>query len=556
MEAQKFIQHLKVFSFFKLRPNYREPSHCSFTSSVEFDSNRCSLTEGNKCDACKEVQDIDSEIQLAYDDMTPKKHLKDLLQRRWIILKERINPLHDPLVRYLPREIISQVFVHFVESIEPFLGGYASRFSKADCSAPLVLSAVCGTWREIAFNTPQLWAYPNIFLYSLDYGKISLQQALLREWLGRSRQLPLHISFFCPHSETNCRSLEPLFHVAKVNSPRWHTLELILSRYYYPTFTSDLRRAASLRHLRIWSDSDNFLDRRNFVLPLSTQLEELRINSLAIKDLNISWAGLTVFYMKGISTDEIFTVLRRADNLEICVFTEISQSKGDFFIPTLQITYSSLKDLELHSSVSLNLKFLLAKFILPSLEHFKYSDTSTWSGHDSPLQQLLDLICSSQCRLRTFEIQGPYTNMADRMLAKILAELPSVQRLSLGSTSVHPSVAWLSDKFFKSHETFVALYGLLKDLQELYIFGTWAFSWDGLLTFLNIAHLHTSVMQRSQFSVRLSLDSPFPQRVYPSARPLPAPRRQMGKQFPLGLWIVSQEVISYSHLFSITTWGN
>ncbi|KAF8909254.1 hypothetical protein CPB84DRAFT_1843046 [Gymnopilus junonius] len=118
--------------------------------------------------------------------------LKSLSDKRSNLVKEKVNGLHDQLTLHLPVELISQIFTVFVHGSEdPFLHDYRSEFVKAQCSVPFTLSAVCKSWRQIAFKTPPLWSTVNIYVYSES--KLSLQGELLRQWLNRSGQLPLEV---------------------------------------------------------------------------------------------------------------------------------------------------------------------------------------------------------------------------------------------------------------------------------------------------------------------------------------------------------------------------
>ncbi|KAF8907853.1 hypothetical protein CPB84DRAFT_1767731 [Gymnopilus junonius] len=429
------------------------------------------------------------------------------------ILKDRINSADNLTIHHLPTEILTQVFSHHVEAQQPFLQGYTSRFSKVECSAPLVLSAVCRTWREIALDIPQLWTSPYIFLYSDN--KLALQKEIIAEWFVRSRHLPLHISFFSTRRLGSAFSiLSPVFDEVKAHSKRWVTLRLILSRYSYPVFTADLLDTPSLQRLQLWPRLDDRDDGPKFLLHKSILVEDVQIQNLSIWDFKVQWSALVVFRMRYISTDQVIELLRRAEKLERCVFSNIIPTRAGHHLPPLPLTHHSLKDLVLQSSEMKELEYILEHMVLPSLVQFVYSDTSLSAldegrlSNHFPLHPFLSLFTRSRCSLKGFEMQALYTNTAaDAELIEILEQLPSVERLSLGSVGVYSSRAWLSDPFFTDHANFVSLTRLLPHLKEFHITGTRAFSWDALLAFLNLAHSHiTSTTRSNRINVRLDLD--------------------------------------------------
>lgn len=148
---------------------------------------------------------------------------------------------------------------------------------------------------------------------------------------------------------------------------------------------------------------------------------------------------------------------------------------------------------------------------LPSLEHFVFSDTNRLGVHDSPhvlpLHPLLSFFALPQRRLKTLEIHGPYEEAANGELMEVLECTPYLKHLALGTIAPDSSKCWLSDAFFTDHANFVSLSKLLPDLASLHISGRRSFSWDALLAFLNLAHMHITATKRRPLEVRLDVDS-------------------------------------------------
>ncbi|KAK1233185.1 hypothetical protein PQX77_003670 [Marasmius sp. AFHP31] len=120
------------------------------------------------------------------------------LQAKRKTLKQFVD-LHHALLspfRRVPADIWRSIFIKCVPS-NPY--GLCTRTTK---DAPLLLTTVCRSWREIAFSTPNLWTSIHIYLpapsiYTLDHAyiaKLRGRREGLKAWLDRSGSLPLTIS--------------------------------------------------------------------------------------------------------------------------------------------------------------------------------------------------------------------------------------------------------------------------------------------------------------------------------------------------------------------------
>ena len=105
-------------------------------------------------------------------------------------LQINIDQDHDDLTRHLPPELISHISTIYTEN---FNSSFDIRQPSDECG-PLLLGAVSKLWREVAFGTPQLWKTIYFQSRSLDPNKIKTKIELLKQWIDRSRHLPLYIS--------------------------------------------------------------------------------------------------------------------------------------------------------------------------------------------------------------------------------------------------------------------------------------------------------------------------------------------------------------------------
>jgi len=179
--------------------------------------------DGN-CNDCAEIREINNQILC--------------LEERKRAVRSRINARRDPLITRFPLEIVSSIFENYVKLYsthsEPsyqllrsrLRSGILSQFSCYSPRGPLNLGAVCRLWRSIAWSHPHLWNHLYIDLSGSGYEH---GPEIVKEWLARSRALPLDIRV----SDGNKMNYPSQSHYAiaimntiKQFSSRWRTLAI------------------------------------------------------------------------------------------------------------------------------------------------------------------------------------------------------------------------------------------------------------------------------------------------------------------------------------------
>lgn len=153
-----------------------------------------STTNGRFCEPCVQLKAVDAQLVSYLEEVNKLLRLK-------VALTGRLNQHHDRLTRRLPVEIVSYIFSIYTEGVN-------SSFDLGDPiveSGPLLLGSVSKSWRRIAFSTPHLWNTVNINMFLDD--NLPMKVELTKEWLDRSRQLPLHLTVVC---ESLLRRLTPI----------------------------------------------------------------------------------------------------------------------------------------------------------------------------------------------------------------------------------------------------------------------------------------------------------------------------------------------------------
>ncbi|KAF8902428.1 hypothetical protein CPB84DRAFT_1961640 [Gymnopilus junonius] len=362
----------------------------------DFDPSQCSMgDEGKQCDACRELEELDTTLRGTYENLTDPS-------RKRQAMKEKINRLHDPFSRYnLPFELISEIFELFAIDAQPSTS-HGRRWLEAEFGAPLLLSSVCRSWREVAFGTPRLWTTMKMIL--LHTKNIKLRGELIQQWLDRSGQLPLHLLIYdVTYNVTfnDYKLILEAFDAIRGNAFRWRSLTVIAPSSLFPALTQNVSSAPSLRSLAFLRHIGRSTYR--FCIPDTPSLNEIRILHSHIKDFSLQWNNLTTFHMETVSLDEIFEVLRQADKLEKCTLLHIVDAKEYFAFPEAPLVHRSLKDLHLKFGGCFYSK-LFPLLVLPSLTQLAIEP-----GDHFPVDEFIFLCRRSNCFSRRSTSNHPST---------------------------------------------------------------------------------------------------------------------------------------------------
>jgi hypothetical protein len=338
---------------------------------------------------------------------------------------------------------------------------------------------------------PYLWNTVNIHIPSND--TLQTRVELTKEWLDRSRQLPLHLSLIYEESNVVESELIPLFNVLQHVSSRWCTLTLGISPTLYPTVLGEVTCAPSLETLTLIDDSDI----GHFHLPHTPLLKHLDVQAdLYLSSISIEWGGLTTVKANSVTADEFFEVLRLSEGLDSLRLRGFFGETGSP-LPTTPLTHSALRELYLkindvvlmHPS---ELVTILDLVVFPSLEKFGYNSGST---HFFPNSALPSLFNRSHCQLTHFDLSGHLENGTTDDLISILSDLPTITHFKLEDIySQRLDDALMSNKLLRRltpirPREFTRTDRLLPRLESLEFVGYKAFSWSRLASLVNATTL-------------------------------------------------------------------
>ncbi|KAF9477015.1 hypothetical protein BDN70DRAFT_922873 [Pholiota conissans] len=216
----------------------------------------------------------------------------------------RVNGMHDPLMR-LPVELVKDIFM-YLRPLPTELDcsidvNNPDKITLKSLRMPLLLGAVCRSWRVFAWSIPQLWSAISVDVYNTNPC-----------WLSRSGQLPLSIYVYSarkrtldgsalPHPYGNERYIRPIMEVLVAYSEKWSYLNLDLpKRFIQSLFRNGQVQTPMLERLFLklfQSDEieDSFMDaqRDRIKLGNTPNLTNIHLSGLMQDEFDMDWSSVT-----------------------------------------------------------------------------------------------------------------------------------------------------------------------------------------------------------------------------------------------------------------------
>ncbi|KAF9484110.1 hypothetical protein BDN70DRAFT_872998 [Pholiota conissans] len=288
-----------------------------------------------------------------------------------IILPSTSRKCNSPAISVLPTELLVQIFTLLCsqpprpscQHSEEEINNYPS------FSTPLFLGKICGSWRDLVWATPSLWRRIDLIL---PIEKHDIYAELLEEWLGRSKSLPLSITFRRDDSiragnvaEWGDKAL-PLFHLISNEWQRWEHIDLFVPHGFctlrmegVQSNDMPLLRTAKLRGLQQRSPGPYFLSN-------TPNLSTLHFHGSKFPPLSGPYLQLTRLIVSGLCLNDVMHIITHAPNV---VTLYVAEGTAPFIARTDQqkVSLARLTSLTMIRSV------LLAAFLdaldLPGLAH-------------------------------------------------------------------------------------------------------------------------------------------------------------------------------------------
>ncbi|KAF8150216.1 hypothetical protein B0H34DRAFT_826608 [Crassisporium funariophilum] len=357
--------------------------------------------------------------------------------------------LISPL-RRLPPEVQQEIFIHCLPT-----DNYAVM---AVSEAPMLLTHVCNSWRQLALATPRLWSSIHIPIpsdnpqfYCLDYPDypstademVEKRSEAVQNWIERSGVCPLDISL----NEWDGISYGNGYRDRVVDSiifssARWRKLSLtgppIAMSRIAALSASDVPFLESLRIncsrsfaptsgglLSPWSNSDVFR------APRLCRLNLVRVQE-DIANFPIRWSQITHLSLEGnswgsvafLTVPKLAKLLQSCGSLISCRF-EVGYTEGDLDSENLpRISLPFLETLSIHETV--NLSTFFKRLDVPALRGVEFH-SNVWSVHESAA--LLTLLSRTNACIQTLVTDTqPFSR---EMFLECIRCCPSLKSLTL-----------------------------------------------------------------------------------------------------------------------------
>ncbi|KAJ3502247.1 hypothetical protein NLJ89_g8975 [Agrocybe chaxingu] len=298
-------------------------------------------------------------------------------------------------------------------------------------SAPLILGAVCRTWRRIVWATPRLW---NVIFFDLWFKGCDTiaRKEILAEWLLRSGRRPLHITIGTNQvvPDESAEALLPFIDVLNVYADRWRTLKV------YTAFSSILERlrgggipldGCGLSELDLEMHDEEMWPFVINLTPVTSRLCKLRICGVYLNSLEVNYQFLTHLTAEFIDEDDCVEIMRRAPLLIVCEFRGI-QEPYDENAPQCVVICHNLQKLVIEDGGTKQLVSFFGRIQLPKLEELTINtnDAHWYMEAKLDLAAFFDL---SPCPLQSLTLGSIESDFQD--VRKMLRKVPTLKRLSL-----------------------------------------------------------------------------------------------------------------------------
>ncbi|KAF8896876.1 hypothetical protein CPB84DRAFT_1848057 [Gymnopilus junonius] len=356
---------------------------------------------------------LETAASLEAEMIRVEKTIESLSQRR-TILRRKINALS--LTAQLPPEILIEIFRLVSHSPS----------ETTERHIPLFFGGVCKEWRDIAWSTPLLWNTVSLHVSRKTHGS---QVHLLRDWLLRAQESPLHIKLTTDdeHESIFC-SLRAIMDVLVTRSMYWHSLDCllppqchdVLKDSQFPMLTSVCIRPPKGTISTFSEPPDMFLS--------APKLLDVDLSGYNFAAMVLPWEQLRKFKTQFLTVGECLKVCRRSPNLKECHLESV-YSPDLLSSPTLNPLHCELEylDVTLIKGAAIT---LLDNITLPSLRDLRIH----YSGPNGfLLSAISSLVVRSSCNLQRLHIRKQH--FLDDDLIPCLEAIPSLSDLHLAAIS-------------------------------------------------------------------------------------------------------------------------
>ncbi|PPQ78637.1 hypothetical protein CVT25_010601 [Psilocybe cyanescens] len=394
----------------------------------DYTASKCPL---QFCEACPELEELDAEIADLQD------RLINLVQKRWT-MKSKVNTHHDQILRRLPVEIVTDIFLLVADTLRDFTLLKWDRPTGYFHCPPLFLGAVCKRWRDITLGLPLLWTNLTINAWS---HKSHLN--IMEEWLKRSSTAPLSVGYHGEHlwgpgGSTKPRPTPRLIQLLRIHASRWNNITFSgpWKSFHDLMHNSEITAPVDTLDIHIFIENTTQMEPVQLRQPINPKV--LTICATPINKIPLQWSNLTRLNATSMHLDEVLHILSNGNNLVDCIIKDVVGNKGIYSLPNPPIVHNSMRVLTL-GSPDLDNSDVLLYLTLPFLQILDYE-----AQHDLLLPTtLIAFLDRSRAPLHTFRFK--YT--MGSLVIPWYDCLPAITHLELGiygyNDALHASEVFL-----------------------------------------------------------------------------------------------------------------
>ncbi|PPR05605.1 hypothetical protein CVT26_009126 [Gymnopilus dilepis] len=377
------------------------------------------LCQHQACHTCRRLESVDKELEKLHESISA------LLEERRQLKYHFNTSAHPSIVNRFPREISDQIFSTYVRMTS------SDQDSRRKVDSPLVLSAVCNSWRQHACSSPALWTALTLSFTSPLKTK-PFQFAV--ELLSRSAQLPLDIHLFyvcdeeeeasdeCP--EEDVEVFRPFAKYLNRASRRWHNLVLDLPSPFLELIQEE-ESPSGMHYLSV--RCTQYSIGYGFDMVRSAPKQLLLNKHVFLLDSHPRWENMTVFHAVEIfNAKEISDIWEKASHLESCRLDLVSGS-SPWDQSQQRVTVATLTDLDINFQSADGAQQFFSRFTLPSLTSLR-SNFTRWKFANI---SFLPFLQRSNCCFELLELRSVEVDNED-VLGLFRYVTPTLHSLCIG----------------------------------------------------------------------------------------------------------------------------
>ncbi|KAJ7074010.1 hypothetical protein C8F01DRAFT_6192, partial [Mycena amicta] len=330
-------------------------------------------------------------------------------------IQDRLDSFIYPVMT-LPNEIVSEIFIQYLPpypACPPLLGE----------GSPTKLAQLCRRWRNIAHSTPHLWRAIELVVCPDP----ELQVSLARDWLRRSRSLPLSLRLY----EEDQGALSSLLE----HRARWEHVVLNAQGHGIAPAPAPM---PLLRTLSI--NSMHGSDLAFFAGPLEAPLFRVVFLNLPdesygslLQSPSFPWGQLTRLYLEEINLAMAARILQEACSLvDLRFYIESADDPVAMRAPVLYLLKLETLILETYT-ISENVTDFLQRLRLPSLRRFYFDEDLLGDYETDRITVATEVVASLTCKLRRLQISQSMNDL--ELYRSVFPDIPHLEVITIDSES-------------------------------------------------------------------------------------------------------------------------